>query len=78
MLIFYVTKILSRIIGGHPQLNLRKDYANIPGPIGIICPDCSTVPTPLFQKFIEFKRHQPSIIIDIGLVDNSLSAHLAI
>ena len=78
MLILYVTKNLSRIIGGRPQFNLRKDCANIPGPLGILCQDCSTVPTPLFNKFIEFKRHRPSILVAIGLVDNYFSAHLAI
>ena len=43
MLVFYVTKSLARIIGGHPQLNLRKDCVNIPDPLGMLCPDCSTV-----------------------------------
>ena len=76
--IFFVTNFLSGIIGGNPQLNLRKDCANITCPLGILCPDCSTVPTPLLHKFIECKRHQPSILTAIGLVDNSFSAHLDI
>ena len=78
MLILYVTKNLSRIIGGRPQFNLRKDCANIPGPLVILCPDCSTVTTPLFHKFIEFKRYKPSILTAIGLVDNSFLANLDI
>ena len=62
MLIFYVTKSLARIIGGHPQLNFRKHCVNIPDPLGMLCPDCSNVPSALFQKIIGFKRHQPSIL----------------